>query len=83
MWGINSCLIKGLGNFLYYVGNAISLCRFIIFDIDFFKKVNDTYGHLAGDFILKEVVKSVKSSFRSNDLFVRCGGEEFCIIMQV
>ena len=54
----------------------------IIFDIDHFKKVNDTYGHLAGDFILKEVVNSVKSSFRSNDLFVRCGGEEFCIIMQ-
>ncbi len=54
----------------------------IIFDIDHFKKVNDTYGHLAGDFILKEVVKSVKSHFRSNDIFVRCGGEEFCIIMQ-
>lgn len=54
----------------------------IIFDIDHFKKVNDTYGHLAGDYILKEVVKSVKVHFRSNDLFVRCGGEEFCIIMQ-
>lgn len=54
----------------------------IIFDIDFFKKVNDVYGHLAGDFILKEVVVVVKSFFRSEDLLVRCGGEEFCIIIK-
>lgn len=54
----------------------------IIFDIDYFKKVNDTYGHLAGDFILKEVVALIQTCFRSNDLFIRCGGEEFCIIMQ-
>ena len=54
----------------------------VIFDIDHFKKVNDTYGHLAGDFIIKEVVRITQSCFRSNDLFIRCGGEEFCIIMQ-
>ncbi len=58
---------------------ALSL---ILFDIDHFKKVNDTYGHLAGDFILKEVVSQTQTCFRSNDLFIRCGGEEFCIIMQ-
>ena len=55
---------------------------FIIFDIDHFKKVNDTYGHLAGDFVLKEVVRVVKPCFRSKDLFARSGGEEFCIIIQ-
>ena len=54
----------------------------ILFDIDHFKKVNDTYGHLAGDFILKEVVNQTQTCFRSSDLFIRCGGEEFCIIMQ-
>ncbi len=54
----------------------------IMFDIDHFKKVNDTYGHLAGDFILKEVVALIQTCFRSNDLFIRCGGEEFCIIVQ-
>jgi len=54
----------------------------IIFDIDHFKKVNDTYGHLAGDFIIKGVIRITQTCFRSNDLFIRCGGEEFCIIMQ-
>jgi len=55
---------------------------FIIFDIDHFKKINDTYGHLAGDFILTELCNISKSHFRSNDLFVRSGGEEFCVIIQ-
>ena len=54
----------------------------IVFDIDYFKKVNDTYGHLAGDFVLKEVVRVVKPCFRSKDLFARSGGEEFCIMIQ-
>ena len=54
----------------------------ILFDIDHFKKVNDTYGHLAGDFVLKEVVRVIRPCFRSKDLFARSGGEEFCIIIQ-
>ena len=53
----------------------------IIFDIDHFKKINDVYGHLAGDFILKKVTSIGRSCFRSNDLFVRAGGEEFCIFV--
>ncbi len=54
----------------------------IIFDIDYFKQVNDTHGHLAGDFVLKEVVQVVKPCFRAKDLFARSGGEEFCIVIQ-
>ena len=54
----------------------------IIFDIDHFKKVNDTYGHPAGDFILRETAQMVKTCFRSDDIVTRCGGEEFCIIVQ-
>ena len=54
----------------------------IIFDIDYFKQVNDTHGHLAGDFVLKEVVQVVKPCFRAKDLFARSGGEEFCIMIQ-
>lgn len=51
------------------------------FDIDFFKKVNDTYGHPAGDAVLKEVVKRAAQSVRSLDLVARTGGEEFYVIM--
>ncbi|MDE0518476.1 MAG: GGDEF domain-containing protein [Bdellovibrionales bacterium] len=85
--------LTGAGNKLLFERRAKELfaqsksyqtpISFIIFDIDHFKKVNDTYGHLAGDFILKEVVKVSKSCFRSNDIVTRCGGEEFCVIMQV
>ncbi|MDQ6993060.1 MAG: GGDEF domain-containing protein [Mariprofundus sp.] len=53
---------------------------FVICDIDFFKKVNDTYGHDAGDAILRQLAKILKESIRSTDLAARVGGEEFCII---
>ncbi len=51
-----------------------------IFDIDNFKKVNDTYGHDAGDFILKEVVKTVKKCLKNDEMIARWGGEEFIIL---
>lgn len=53
----------------------------ILYDLDFFKKVNDTYGHTCGDFILKESAHIVKSVIRKEDIFGRYGGEEFCIIL--
>ena len=53
----------------------------IYFDLDHFKKVNDTYGHNAGDFILSELSKLVKSIVRKDDIFCRFGGEEFVILL--
>jgi two-component system cell cycle response regulator len=52
-----------------------------ILDIDFFKKVNDTYGHQYGDYVLKTVADLMKQSFRKTDLLYRYGGEELIMIM--
>jgi len=53
----------------------------IIFDIDYFKNVNDTYGHLTGDQVLINLVNLCKHNIRSMDIFARFGGEEFVILM--
>ncbi len=53
----------------------------IILDIDHFKDVNDTWGHLAGDGVLKELAQRIADQVRGQDLFFRIGGEEFAVIM--
>lgn len=57
---------------------ALSL---VMFDLDHFKQVNDTKGHLAGDSVLKTLASTVKSKIRTEDIFARYGGEEFAIIL--
>ena len=53
----------------------------IMFDIDFFKHFNDTYGHECGDYVLKEVAALIKGNLRENDLASRYGGEEFTVLL--
>lgn len=52
---------------------------FVMFDIDYFKQVNDTYGHSAGDNVLKRLARLVAANIRDTDIFARWGGEEFVI----
>ena len=55
----------------------------IMLDIDFFKKINDTYGHLCGDYVLKSLASSISSTIRSTDILARYGGEEFfCLLTE-
>jgi len=53
----------------------------ILFDIDHFKKINDSYGHLAGDYVLKHLASIIRSRIRREDILSRYGGEEFAIVL--
>jgi len=83
--------LTGAANRLYFsmvYSHAISAARrsekslaLIFIDIDHFKKVNDTYGHLIGDVILKRIAQIVSKRIRSSDIFARWGGEEFVLLL--
>ncbi|MCU7931286.1 MAG: GGDEF domain-containing protein [Candidatus Thiodiazotropha sp. (ex Codakia rugifera)] len=53
----------------------------LVLDIDFFKRINDQYGHVVGDMVLKEVASTVEQTIRSSDAFYRYGGEEFVVVL--
>lgn len=53
----------------------------VIFDLDHFKKINDTHGHLTGDYVLRELSRRVRSRIRREELFARYGGEEFVVVL--
>ncbi|QJD31326.1 diguanylate cyclase [Methylococcus geothermalis] len=53
----------------------------LMFDIDYFKRINDTYGHLAGDRVLARVAKTARSVLREGDVLIRYGGEEFIAVL--
>ena len=59
-------------------GRELSL---IMFDIDHFKNINDSFGHLAGDYVLKHLASVIKGRIRREDIMARYGGEEFTIIL--
>ena len=69
--------LKIKGTEYFHSRGSLSL---IVFDIDDFKPINDEMGHLAGDYVLKEISKIVMSVIREGDIFFRYGGDEFCIL---
>jgi len=76
------------GHFTQVATSALNYCEsakqdlsVIIFDLDHFKSVNDTYGHATGDWALIEAISVCKDFGRQNDIFARLGGEEFCILL--
>lgn len=72
----NRQLLKTKGNEYFVSKQKLSL---IVFDIDNFKTINDSFGHMAGDHILKTLSKYVLEIVREGDMFIRYGGDEFCI----
>lgn len=72
--------LESLENRLSRVEREMSHLSLAIIDIDFFKKINDTYGHLAGDHVLSEFASLIVSLVRPDDIPTRYGGEEFAII---
>ena len=70
-----------LGERCDYANRYKSTFSILIFDIDDFKHVNDTYGHLTGDRVLIDIAKLVKGRIRGDDVFARWGGEEFIILL--
>jgi diguanylate cyclase (GGDEF)-like protein len=68
----------------FYKKNKIENRPFAVamIDIDFFKKVNDTYGHDAGDEVIKILAKTIKDNIKGRDIVARFGGEEFCVVLK-
>jgi len=74
--------------FLEYLEREMGRCHrynralsLLMFDIDHFKKINDTNGHLAGDYVLRELAGVVRPRIRKEECFARYGGEEFSVVM--
>jgi diguanylate cyclase (GGDEF)-like protein len=67
--------------FAYCLRHRIPL-SLVLFDVDHFKKINDTYGHQAGDYVLSRIAQRVSEIVRVEDLLARYGGEEFAILLR-
>jgi diguanylate cyclase (GGDEF)-like protein len=66
---------------LQRLGDGVGSAAVLILDLDHFKQVNDTYGHLAGDVVLQTVAAAVQAEVRDQDLVGRFGGEEFVVLL--
>jgi diguanylate cyclase (GGDEF)-like protein len=77
----HSFFMKRLEEELARLRRYKSRTTLLMLDVDHFKKFNDTYGHLAGDWVLKEVSKAIRDNIRLEDLAARFGGEEFAVLL--
>ncbi|WP_445767692.1 GGDEF domain-containing protein [Rheinheimera sp.] len=66
---------------LDYCENNAKPAAVILFDLDYFKNINDMHGHATGDWALQRVVKTCRNFMRNNDIFGRIGGEEFAVVL--
>ena len=73
---------KYLEHILTKLRGTLKPVAVMMLDLDHFKEVNDTYGHEAGDRLLKEVAKRIKGAIRNSDIAVRYGGDEFVVILR-
>ena len=77
----HTAIIEQLGREIVRSNRLKTPLSFAMVDVDFFKKVNDTYGHAAGDRVLKSLARLLKQRLRGTDIVGRYGGEEFAVIM--
>ena len=80
--------IYNRGHFTHVAKSAVRYCEnsdqalsIIMFDLDWFKSINDNFGHAAGDWALQATANAIKEISRNNDIFARVGGEEFCLVL--
>ncbi len=67
--------------FAFCVRHRVAL-SLVMFDVDHFKKINDTYGHQAGDYVLTKIAQRISDTVRVEDVFARYGGEEFALMLR-
>lgn len=67
--------------FAYCLRHRVAL-SLVMFDVDHFKRINDTFGHPAGDYVLSRIAQKINETVRAEDLFARYGGEEFALMLR-
>jgi diguanylate cyclase (GGDEF)-like protein len=75
-------LVERVASEIAYANRHRSRLAVVLFDLDHFKQVNDTYGHLAGDDVLRQVTQQVLRTIRVEDVLARYGGEEFVVLVR-
>ena len=78
---INRGTLFKQGKAIFAQLGAQSSAAVLMIDIDFFKNINDTYGHISGDEVLKTVAQTIHATLRATDIVGRYGGEEFCVFL--